>query len=319
MSRGIKILKLLFPLALGVFLCVYAYGQFNESQLAEIREKFVQADYFYVGLSVFFGFLSNVSRALRWQLLLQPLGYSAKWSNRVMAVFSGYLINITLPRSGEISRALVVNRYDGIPFDKALGTILSERVIDLLLLLFFTLMAFLIQFDVISHFLRNKIPVTELIVGTGILLAVGVFLLRWMLRSRNRWVGKLRYFLSGLQEGILAIRKLQKRKWFLFHTFFIWLMYLLMFYVAFFALPETAEVRFSTVITAFVVGSFAIAFTNGGFGSYPFFIAEILSLFGIALVSGTAFGWIAWASQFFMILCFGGLSFVLLPWTNRKI
>ncbi|CEN35289.1 conserved hypothetical protein [Capnocytophaga canimorsus] len=97
-------------------------------------------------------FLSNVSRALRWQLLLAPLGYSTRWSNRIMAVFSGYLINITIPRSGEISRALVINRYDGVPFDKAFGTIISERVIDLLLLLFFTLLAFLIQFDVISHF-----------------------------------------------------------------------------------------------------------------------------------------------------------------------
>ncbi|MFK8289826.1 lysylphosphatidylglycerol synthase transmembrane domain-containing protein [Capnocytophaga canimorsus] len=318
MSKAIKILKLFFPLALGIFLCWYAYSQFNEEQLAEIKQKFLQADYFYIGLSVFFGFLSNVSRALRWQLLLTPLGYSTRWSNRIMAVFSGYLINITIPRSGEISRALVVNRYDGVPFDKAFGTIISERVIDLLLLLFFTLLAFLIQFDVISHFLLDKIPFTKLIIVSLILIVGGIFLVRWVFRSNSRWVGKFRYFLNGLKEGILVIGKLQKRKWFIFHTLFIWLMYLLMFYVAFFALPETTNVAFSTVITAFVVGSFAIAFTNGGFGSYPFFIAEILSLFGIALVAGTAFGWIVWASQFFMILCFGGLSFVLLPWTNRS-
>lgn len=175
MSKAIKILKLFFPLALGIFLCWYAYGQFNEEQLAEIKQKFLQADYFYIGLSVFFGFLSNVSRALRWQLLLAPLGYSTRWSNRIMAVFSGYLINITIPRSGEISRALVVNRYDGVPFDKAFGTIISERVIDLLLLLFFTLLAFLIQFDVISHFLLDKIPFTKLIIVSLILIVGGIF------------------------------------------------------------------------------------------------------------------------------------------------
>lgn len=313
-----KLIKIILPLALGCFLCWYAYNQFTEEQLREIKEQFLKADYFYVGLSVFLGFLSNISRGLRWQLLLTPMGYKAKASNRVMAVFIGYLVNITIPRSGEISRALVINRYDNVPFDKSFGTIISERVIDLILLLSFTLSAFLVQFDLISDFLLSKIPFQKLLLISIAGIAIGGSFLWWLYKSKNTLANKISNFLLGLKEGILSIAKLKQRRAFVLHTLFIWTMYFLMFYIPFFALPETSEVAFSTVLTAFVVGSFAISFTNGGFGSYPFFIAEILLLFSIPLVIGTAFGWIVWISQFFMTLFFGGISFVLLPLLNRE-
>lgn len=313
-----KFLKIIIPLLLGVFLCWYAYSQFTEEQLLEIKEKFVKADYFYIGLSVLLGFLSNISRGLRWQLLINPLGYRTKACNRVMAVFIGYLVNITIPRSGEISRALIINRYDGVPFDKSFGTIISERVIDLVLLLLFTLSAFLIQFELISEFLLSIIPFQKLLILAVVGLVLGGLFLWWLYVSKNRLANKISSFLIGLKSGIFSIVKLKQRKAFLFHTFFIWAAYFLMFYLPFFALPETSNVALSTVLTAFVVGSFAISFTNGGFGSYPFFIAEILLLFGIPLVIGTAFGWIVWISQFFMTLFFGGISFILLPLLNRK-
>ncbi|CEN37403.1 lysylphosphatidylglycerol synthase transmembrane domain-containing protein [Capnocytophaga cynodegmi] len=313
-----KVLKTFIPLLLGVFLCWYAYNQFTEEQLVEIKTKFIGANYFYIGLSVFLGFLSHILRAVRWQLLISPLGYNAKTTNRIMAVFIGYLVNITIPRSGEISRALVINRYDNVPFDKSFGAIISERVIDMILLLLFTLSVFFIQFDLISDFLISRVPFKKLafIAGIGLVLCGGG--LWWLYKSKNLFADKISNFLLGLKEGIFSIIKLKQRKLFIVHTLLIWAMYFLMFYVSFFALPETSTVDLSTILTAFVVGSFAIAFTNGGFGSYPFFIAEILLLFGIPLVIGTAFGWIVWVSQFFMTLFFGGVSFLLLPILNRK-
>lgn len=313
-----KLVKTIVPLLLGFFLCWYAYSQFTEEQLIEIKTKFTDANYFYIGLSVFLSFLSHISRAVRWQLLINSLGYRAKVSNRIMAVFIGYLVNITIPRSGEISRALVINRYDNVPFDKSFGTIISERVIDMLLLLLFTLSVFFIQFDLISDFLLSRIPFRKLMFVLVIGIFCGGLFLWWLYKSKNSLADKIGNFLLGLKEGIFSIVKLRQRKAFVLHTFFIWGMYFLMFYVSFFALPETGNVTISTVLTAFVVGSFAIAFTNGGFGSYPFFIAEILFLFGIPLVTGTAFGWIVWISQFFMTLFFGGISFILLPLLNRK-
>ncbi|ATA71967.1 lysylphosphatidylglycerol synthase transmembrane domain-containing protein [Capnocytophaga canis] len=312
-----KLIKTILPLFLGVFLCWYAYSQFTDEQLNEIKEKFLKADYFYIILSVLLGFLSNVSRALRWELLLNPMGYKTRSYNRIMAVFIGYLVNVTIPRSGEISRALVVNRYDGVPFDKSIGTIISERVVDLILLLSFTLTAFLLQFNLISEFLLSIIPFQKLIFLLGIVLVLGVLFSIWVYKSTHFIALKVRNFVAGLKEGIFSILKLRRRGAFLLHTIFIWTMYVLMFYLPFLALPETSYVSIGTVLTSFVVGSFAIAFTNGGFGSYPFFIAEILLLFGIPLVSGTAFGWIVWTAQFFMTLFFGGISFILLPLLNR--
>ena len=131
--------------------------------------------------------------------------------------------------------------------------------------------------------------------------------------SERKLFVKVKGFLSGIKEGVLSVMKIRHKTLFLLHTIFIWAMYFLMFYIPFFALPETATISLANVLTAFVVGSFAMTFTNAGFGSYPFFIAEVLFLFGVATPIGTAFGWIVWTSQFAMTLLLGGLSFALLP------
>lgn len=308
-----KTLKLTLPLLVGGFLCWYAYQQFTEEQFAEIKKTFLSADYFYIILSVFLGFLADMSRAVRWEFLLRPMGYRTSLLHRAMAVFMGYLVNVTIPRSGEVSRALLVSNYDGVPFEKSFGTIISERVIDLLLLTAFTGVAFVLQFDVISSFILSKIPFQKLLwialIG-GVSFVVFLYL---VYTSERKLFVKVKGFLSGIKEGVLSVMKIRHKTLFLLHTLFIWAMYFFMFYIPFFALPETATISLANVLTAFVVGSFAMTFTNAGFGSYPFFIAEVLFLFGVATPVGTAFGWIVWTSQFAMTLLLGGLSFALLP------
>ena len=313
-----KVLKLTLPLAVGVFLCGYAYSQFTEEQLSQVKTTFLSANYYYIGFSVFLGFLSDFSRAIRWEFLLSPLGYRTSLLHRTMAVFIGYLVNVTIPRSGEVSRALLVSNYDEVPIDQSLGTIISERVIDMLLLLLFTAVAFVLQFEVISTFLLSKIPFQKLLwllIGGGLLFVV---LLYFIYNSQNKLFIKLKNFLNGIKEGVLSVLKIRHKLLFLLHTLFIWAMYFLMFYIPFFALPETANISLPNVLTAFVVGSFAMTFTNAGFGSYPFFIAEVLLLFGVATPIGTAFGWLVWSSQFAMTLILGGLSFVFLPLITKN-
>ena len=313
-----KVLKLTLPLAVGVFLCGYAYSQFTEEQLSQVKTTFLSATYYYIGFSVFLGFLSDFSRAIRWAFLLRPLGYRTSLLHRTMAVFIGYLVNVTIPRSGEVSRALLVSNYDEVPIDQSLGTIISEGVIDMLLLLLFTAVAFVLQFEVISTFLLSKIPFQKLLwllIGGGLLFVV---LLYFIYNSQNKLFIKLKNFLNGIKEGVLSVLKIRHKLLFLLHTLFIWAMYFLMFYIPFFALPETANISLPNVLTAFVVGSFAMTFTNAGFGSYPFFIAEVLLLFGVATPIGTAFGWLVWSSQFAMTLILGGLSFVLLPLITKN-
>ena len=137
-----KTLQLVLPLLLGIFLCWYAFAQFSDQELSLIKEQFFKADYSFLWLSVGMGFLSHVSRGIRWQYTLASMHYFPKRYNLVLAVFIGYLLNLTIPRSGEVSRALIINRYDKVPFDKSFGTILTERVIDMCILLLFIAVVF---------------------------------------------------------------------------------------------------------------------------------------------------------------------------------
>ena len=314
-----KTLQLVLPLLLGIFLCWYAFAQFSTEELALIKEQFLKADYSYLWLSVAMGFLSHVSRGIRWQYTLASMHYFPKRYNLVLAVFIGYLLNLTVPRSGEVSRALLINRYDKVPFDKAFGTILTERVIDMCILLLFIAVVFVFQFDLVWHFLEGYLTFSYIIV---VLLALGLLFLGgvyWIYRSASSFAQKVRKMLSGIKEGIFSILHLKKKWQFIAHTLFIWLMYFWMFYVVFFSMEQTKELSIIQVLTAFVIGSFAIVFTNGGLGAYPLFIAKVLLLFGVTETVGTALGWVIWIAQFLMIILFGGLSFLLLPIINRRL
>ena len=314
-----KTLQLVLPLLLGIFLCWYAFAQFSTEELALIKEQFLKADYSYLWLSVAMGFLSHVSRGIRWQYTLASMHYFPKRYNLVLAVFIGYLLNLTVPRSGEVSRALLINRYDKVPFDKAFGTILTERVIDMCILLLFIAVVFVFQFDLVWHFLEGYLTFSYIIVVLlvlGLLFLGGVY---WIYRSTSSFAQKVRKMLSGIKEGIFSILHLKKKWQFIAHTLFIWLMYFWMFYVVFFSMEQTNELSIIQVLTAFVIGSFAIVFTNGGLGAYPLFIAKVLLLFGVTETVGTALGWVIWIAQFLMIILFGGLSFLLLPIINRRL
>ncbi|RZL34501.1 MAG: flippase-like domain-containing protein [Pedobacter sp.] len=235
-----------------------------------------------------------------------------------MAVCIGYFMNLTIPRSGEISRALIVKKYEDIPFDKAFGTIVAERIVDLILFFLFVITAFILQFKVLKNFVLDTIPLEKLII-LGIIGFAGfiLFVLLWIY-SKWKFILFLKEKLSGLMEGMMSIVKM-KQKWpFLFHSLFIWFTYLLMFYVAVFALEETSSISLGAVVTAFVIGSLAIGFTNSGFGAFPLLIAQIFLLYSIPETVGTAFGWLVWISQTILTISLGGISFLLLPLLNKN-
>ena len=235
-----------------------------------------------------------------------------------MAVSIGYLMNLTVPRSGEISRALVLKKYNNVPFDKGFGSIIAERIIDMIILLCFIIVAFFVQFDIVKTFILDKLPLQKII----ILLVVGIVLfitfILFYRYSKAKFIIQLKSKISGLKEGILSIVHM-KRKWsYLGHTIFIWGSYIFMFYIGIFVIPETNTLTLEAVLTSFVVGSIAIAFTNSGFGSYPFLIAKILLFYHISETAGNAFGWIIWTSQMLLLVFLGTISFLLLPILNRS-
>ncbi|NBW28251.1 MAG: UPF0104 family protein [Flavobacteriaceae bacterium] len=313
-----KWLSILLPLFLGVFLIFYSYNQFSEKEIEEIKKHFKNANYYYLNFSIFIAFLGSASRAYRWKYVLDQMGYKTSFANNFMAVSIGYLMNMTVPRSGEISRALVLKKYNDVPFDKAFGSIIAERIVDMVILFGLIIVAFFVQYDVLKTFVLDKVPLKNLILFMVIGLVLFVTFILLYLYSKVKFIKKLKIKISGLKEGILSIFHMQKKWSYLGHTIFIWFTYIYMFYIGLSVISETSSLPLSAVITSFIVGSVAIAFTNSGFGSYPFLMAKILLFYQISETAGSAFGWIIWTSQMFLLVILGALSFLLLPVLNKS-
>ncbi len=306
---------MVLPLLLGVVLVWYSLSQIS---VAKLVQYFKDADYTWIILSVLLSVLSHISRAYRWLFMAQPLGYKPKLANSVMAVYSAYLINFTIPRAGEIARASILTNYEGIPFDKGFGTIVAERIADTIMLLLIICIALFLEFEFIYNFFVEKFnPSSVAAVGIVVVLLVfGVFF--FIKKSNNQFAVKVKGFVNGLIEGALSIFKMKKKWAFIFHTVFIWVMYLSMFYVITMALPELNNIPIAAVLIGFILASFSIAATNGGIGSFPEAIVIAFLLFNLAEDPSRAFGWIMWSTQTLVIIIIGGLSLIYLPVYNRK-
>jgi hypothetical protein len=318
-TKSKKIAKIALPIVLGVFLLFYLYYTTTAAERKNIYQYILAADYKWVVVSLVFGTLSHLSRAYRWKFLLEPLGYKPKFLNSFMAVMVAYFANLGIPRSGEVLRATTITAYEGIPFEKAFGTIVAERLADLLMSFLIIGIALLVQYDIIVDALKNKVPENPFVlIGLGLLLIVLALLFFRILRtSEHKLIKRVKKFIFGLKEGMISIFKM-KQKWaFVFHTFFIWFMYVMMFYVIFFSIEATENASLSAVLSSFITGSFAVATTNGGFLAYPLAIQKTLVLYGLPSDPSQAIGWIMWSGHTILTIIFGALSFLFLPIFNR--
>lgn len=317
-----KISFITLPIALGVFLIWYSLSKLTNSDILSIKNSFRTANYWWVILSLFFGILSHLSRAYRWKFLLEPLGYKPRFANSIMAVLIAYLLNLVIPRSGEIARAASIKKYENIPFKKAFGTIVAERVADVLMLFLIIGVAFFLQTKLISSYIfKGTTGSAGFYYNISILALIAVvsFLsYKIFKKSNNVLIVKIVAFINDLLDGVKSIFKMKKKWEFIFHTIFIWGMYVLMFYAVTFALPETTNLPFSAIIVGFVVGGLSMALTNGGLGTYPVFVASALIIYNVDDNPARAFGWIMWTAQTIMVIVFGGLSFLFLPIYNKN-
>jgi uncharacterized protein (TIRG00374 family) len=309
------ILKVVLPLLLGFALVWYSLSQIS---IPKLVQYFKDADYTWIALGVSMGVLSHVSRAYRWLFMAEPLGYKPKFGNSLMAVYSAYLINFTIPRAGEIARASILTNYERIPFEKGFGTIVAERIADTIMLLLLVALAFVMEFDFVYGFFADKFNPVSLIIGLLALLILGFSLVFFIKKSRSQFALKVKGFLAGLIEGALSIFKMEKKWAFIAHTLFIWIMYVSMFYVTTFAFPELHNIPMTAVLIGFILASFSIAATNGGIGSFPEAVVIAFLLFDMAEDPSRAFGWIMWSTQTLVIIVLGGLSLIYLPIYNRK-
>jgi len=314
-----KILKTLLPIALGVFLVWYSYYKTSPEDRTQILFYIKEADLFWVSISILLGILGHISRAVRWNFLLEPLGYKPKIINNIFIILMAYFANLGIPRTGEILRATALTTYEGVPFEKGFGTIVTERVIDVIMLLSLIGITLLLQTDIILGFLQDKgfnIKGLLLLMGAGLVGLVFFFI--FIKKSSHKIAIKIKGFVKGLMEGVFSIFKMKKKWAFVLHTLFIWGCYIGMLWVIKFTVPETIHLSLSQLMVAFVAGSFAMTATNGGIGLYPIAVSSALTIFGISAVSGDAFGWIMWIAQTLMIVVFGAISFLVLPLFNRS-
>ena len=299
---------------MGGFLVWYSISGIS---LEVLGKYFKEAKYGWIFLGLFFGVLSHLSRAYRWKFMLEPLGFRPKYTNSVLAVLVGYLVNLALPRAGEVSRAVVLTNYEDVPFEKGFGTIVAERIADLIMMLSIIVITLFVQFDFIYNLLTKNFNPTKIIIGLAVLILGFYILTSFVKKAKSGFLLKIKTFVSGLVEGVTSIFKM-KNKWaFIFHTVFIWVMYVCMFWATIPAI-EGLNVPLGGILIGFIAGGFSIAATNGGIGLYPIAVAGALALFDIPTEPATAFGWIMWTAQTAMIIVFGGLAFLLLPIYNKN-
>ena len=320
MKKAIKKgIRTVAPMALGVFFIWYSFSKFSTQELEELWMNIKNVNVIWVILSFLMGLLSHLSRAYRWKFLLEPIQIVPKFYNSFFSLMLGYLANLGIPRSGEVLRGATLASYENVKFEKTFGTIITERLVDLVMLLSIVGMASLSQSEKIFDFFKNQ-NINPFFGGIVILsfilaLVLGFRLIKF---SKVPFFQKLKKFIEDLFNGMKSVFSMKKKLYFIMHTFIIWGLYVGMFYVLKFAFPETKTLGVEATLAAFVFGAFAMSVTNGGIGLYPIAIGIAFSTFGVSVATGEAFGWVMWGTQTALVILLGGLSFLILPFINKR-
>ncbi len=269
-------------------------------------------------------------RALRWRQLMEPMGYTPTRLNTFFAVMIGYFVNLGAPRLGEVIKCTILARYEKIPAQKLVGTIVVERAFDVICLLLVFGLTFIFQFDIISSLVHDYIlPVFQKNGQTAYLkiaiLAAGfvIFLIALKILFTRfghiNIVQKIKEILTGVWHGLISVKDLKNKPLFFAYTIGIWFMYLLSTWCGFFAIEATSHLGLADALTVLAMGSVGMILTPGGIGAYALLVMNTVALYHIPKEPyGLALGWLLWFGQFLSFVIFGVLSFVLLPRVNRQ-
>lgn len=320
-----KTIKYVFFFAVGVAMFWWVYKDLDTDKLIK---NLRQVNYFWLIITLLLGILAHFVRAIRWNLLIQPLGYKPRLHNSFFSVLILYLTNLILPRAGEIARCTVLARYEKIPASKLIGTVIIERMVDLVTLLLIAIIIFFINLDVFQKFyethpnlqntLSNLLSVKFILIL--ILLGISVIAILMFLnrKSDNKIIVKVQKLKKEFFEGIKSILQLEKKGAFIILTFTIYLFYFLMLYLVFFAYPPTSHLTVKIGLITFLLSGLAmIVPIQGGIGLWHIMVIESLFVYGIDKENGEIFALIAHTSTQLIYLIFGVIAFILLPIFNR--
>lgn len=330
-NRIATFFKFTFFLGLGIVIIWLSLRGLTAAERVEIMRAFRIANYNWVILTVFLGVGSHVLRAMRWKLLMEPMGYNPSLKNTFFAVMVGYFANMAFPRLGEVTRCGILVKYEKIPFNKSFGTVITERAIDMIMFIALFFLMIFTQAGTIGHYLNaniypklaeklqnplfNKVFIFS-IAALGLVFLLSVFLMRKKIAG-SALFQKVKKIILGFWEGLKSLSLIKHPGLFVFYSLAIWALYFFMIYVCFFCFNDTMSLSPGAGLSALVLGSVGIMVTPGGIGLYPAIIQETMILYGILRTTGLALGWISWTAQTGMILLSGGISLILLSFNKQ--
>jgi uncharacterized membrane protein YbhN (UPF0104 family) len=330
-KRLVSYVQYIFFIALAAFFVWLSLRNLNAENWQLLKDSLSRAKLWIFFPVLFLLLLSHWFRAMRWRMLIEPLGFKPGRLNTFFGVMVGYFVNLGAPRVGEIIKCTVLARYEKIPADKLIGTIVAERAFDLVCLILVSTITLILEFDIIGAFAMDKIEplylsqtgklsITRILIIIGVIV-VNIVLFRVLFTKflHFNFVQRLKAILAGIWHGLTTIRYIKNKALFLFYTAAIWALYLISTFIGFSVLQETSNLGIAAAFSVLVMGSVGMILSPGGIGAYPWMIQQTIQLYGVAAEPyGQALGWLLWVGQTVIFIVFGTLSFVLLPVINKK-
>ena len=331
-KKILSVCKFIFFILIGIALL---WLVFRKIDIHVLLEEIYHANYWWIGLSIIFAFFSHIARAIRWNILINQLGYQTRTSTTFYSVMVGYLANLAFPRLGEVTRCGVLSKTEKIPFDSLFGSVVAERVFDFLVLMLIIIGTIVFQINLVGGFVNRLIfeplfskaqssylTILYIVLLVIILVLICVFLIKY-LKSRlkkTNFYHKIEGFKKGFFDGLKTIKNLKNKSGFFIWTFVIWLMYFLMTYVVFFAMEATSGLTIIDGITVLAIGSLGmVAPVPGGIGSYHFIVKAILfELYGIGSAAAASYATIVHSSQILFVILVGAISYFILFTISKK-
>lgn len=334
-SKPVQILQYIFLLAAGILLSWLFFKNFSFKELNQ-NLKSGHFTWFYVVMLV--TLLVYTVRTLRWQMLIKAVGYETKFKNAFVALSISYFVSFIVPRLGEVTRCLSVKKYHDIPFMQLLGTVIIERVVDIISLFVLLLLTIVLQFSQIMEFVKLNIfqpfydaVIVKILNGNMFIIATaltaGVLSLSLFLYFRKYIREKspkiIVKFVEGLKEGLTSIGKLKEKKLFIAYTFLIWLGYYLMTYFWFFVFEQTSVLGWGACLSIVSIGSIgrSVPIQGGGMGAYHFLVTNVVVLYGVSQEFGKTLATLIHAGQAFFTLAMGLIGLIVFYsgyWMKRK-
>lgn len=330
MSNRFKIIvQYIAFLGLGLFFAWLSVKNLTDDDLGSIKASLAGSRQWLIVPVFLMLVLSHYLRALRWRLLMMPLGHRPSRINTFFAVLIGYLVNLGVPRLGELAKCTLLARYEKIPAEQLIGTIITERIIDALSLLLVFVLTLGTQPGLYAQLIDTFFPttgstgtssssLTTLLLVTG---ATGLFLVYWIVikkRTLHQLKQQIGVLVGRIYAGVSSIASLQQRGLFILLSICIWSLYLLAGYIGIFAFAETAHYGLHEALTILSAGSIGMIASPGGIGAYAFLLEKTMQLYGLPYGIALAFGWLLWLAQTGVTVITGFISFLLLPWYNKK-